>query len=193
MLALVEQYARGITIDTSALEEAVGRIDPSNLSELSSTLEGNLFAPQQTPEQKAVLQRLETMLALVEGWVDEVVGQATAQRMPAGGCAGRDRTPGPGHRRAGRGHVRHPGRARAAAAPDAGRRQPVGRGARRPGPEGRDAVWSHPDLVPTSADLDDPLGFAAAEPVEKADDDDFDAALAELLDAEQARRRGPAA
>ncbi len=84
MLALVEQYARGITIDTSALEEAVGRIDPSNLAELSSTLEGNLFAPQQTPEQKAVLQRLETMLALVEGWVDEVVGQATAQRMPAG-------------------------------------------------------------------------------------------------------------
>ena len=28
MLALVEEYARGITIDTSALEEAVGRIDP---------------------------------------------------------------------------------------------------------------------------------------------------------------------
>src|SRR6185436_18169971 len=34
MLTLVEQYASGITIDTSALEEAVGQIDPSNLSEL---------------------------------------------------------------------------------------------------------------------------------------------------------------
>ncbi|NUR58402.1 MAG: hydrolase, partial [Catenulispora sp.] len=27
------------------------------------------------------------------------------------------------------------------------------------GLEGRDAIWSHPDLLPTSADLDDPDGF----------------------------------
>ena len=31
----------------------------------------------------ATLERLETMLALVEGWVDEVVSQATAEWMPA--------------------------------------------------------------------------------------------------------------
>ena len=49
MLALVEQYASGITIDTSALEEAVGQVDPNNLAELSSTLEGGLFEPQKTP------------------------------------------------------------------------------------------------------------------------------------------------
>ena len=60
------------------------------------------------------------------------------------------------------------------------------------GTEGRDAVWSHPDLVPTSADLDDPLGFASVEPAEHAGDDDFDAALAELLDAEQGEDEGPA-
>src|SRR3712207_6332269 len=79
MLALVEQYASGITIDTSALEQAEGQLDPSNLSELSQTLEGGLFEPQKTPAQQAVLERLETMLALVEGWVDEVVTQATAE------------------------------------------------------------------------------------------------------------------
>ena len=51
------------------------------------------------------------------------------------------------------------------------------------GADGRDAVWSHPDLVPTSADLDDPLGFAAGEATaQTSGDDDFDAALAELLD-----------
>ena len=83
MLTLVEEYARGITIDTSALEEAVGRIDPKNLAELSSQLEGGLFEPQKTPEQLATLERLETMLALVEGWVDDVVSQATAPWMPA--------------------------------------------------------------------------------------------------------------
>jgi hypothetical protein len=50
------------------------------------------------------------------------------------------------------------------------------------GADGRDAVWSHPDLLPTSADLDDPLGFVAREGTATADDDDFDAALAALLD-----------
>jgi hypothetical protein len=41
----------------------------------------------------------------------------------------------------------------------------------------------HPDLLPTAADLDDPLGFRedAAAP-EELSDDDFDAALRELLD-----------
>jgi uncharacterized protein (DUF2342 family) len=52
------------------------------------------------------------------------------------------------------------------------------------GAGGRDAVWSHPDLVPTSADLDDPLGFVAAEGKSETVDADFDSALAELLDAE---------
>ena len=37
----------------------------------------------------------------------------------------------------------------------------------RQGTEARDGVWMHPDLLPTAADLDDPLGFredAAAPP-----------------------------
>ena len=83
MLALVEEYARGITIDTTALEEAVGRLDPNNLEEFGAQLEGGLFEPRKTPEQIATLERLETMLALVEGWVDEVVTQATAKWMPS--------------------------------------------------------------------------------------------------------------
>ena len=163
MLALVEQYASGITIDTSALEQAVSQLDPSNLSELGQTLEGGLFEPQKTPAQKAVLERLETMLALVEGWVDEVVTQATAHRMPSSGALAET--------------VR---RARASGGPaeatfatlvglelrprrmrDATNLWAALRDAR--GIDGRDAVWSHPDLVPTSADLDDPLGFVQAE------------------------------
>ncbi len=183
MLALVEQYASGITIDTSALEQAVGQLDPSNLTELSQTLEGGgLFEPQKTPAQKAVLERLETMLALVEGWVDEVVTQATAQRMPSSGALAEA--------------VR---RARASGGPaeatfatlvglelrprrmrDAANLWAALRDAR--GIDGRDAVWSHPDLVPTSADLDDPLGFVQAERSATSADEDFDAALAELLD-----------
>jgi putative hydrolase len=181
MLALVEQYARGITIDTSALEEAVGQIDPNNLSELSEKLEGGLFEPQKTPEQLATLERLETMLALVEGWVDEVVTQATAKWMPSAAALAetvrRSRaTGGPAEATFATlvGLELRPRRMR-----DAANLWAALRDAR--GSDGRDAVWSHPDLIPTSADLDDPLGFTAAGDT-TSDETDFDAALAELLD-----------
>ena len=53
----------------------------------------------------------------------------------------------------------------------------------RQGIEARDGVWMHPDLLPTAADLDDPLGFReGATAPEELTDEDFDAALRELLD-----------
>jgi putative hydrolase len=185
MLALVEQYARGITIDTSALEQAVGQLDASNLEELTSSLEGGLFEPQKTPEQRATLERLETMLALVEGWVDEVVTQATAQWMPSAAALAeamrRARaTGGPAEETFATlvGLELRPRRMR-----DAANLWAALRDAR--GVDGRDAVWSHPDLVPTSADLDDPLGFVAGETGSEGEENaDFDTALEELLKGE---------
>src|SRR5439155_20239042 len=41
-----------------------------------------LLEPQTTPEQQAALTRLETLLALVEGWVDVVVAEAVGNRLP---------------------------------------------------------------------------------------------------------------
>jgi putative hydrolase len=190
VLALVEQYARGITIDTSALEEAMGRVDPTNLEELGATLEGGLFEPQKTPEQQATLQRLETVLALVEGWVDEVVTQATARWMPAASALAETvrrvrATGGPAEATFATlvGLELRPRRMRDAANLWAALRE--ARGA-----DGRDAVWSHPDLAPTAADLDDPLGFVAGESAASAEDD-FDAALAELLSEESAPPERP--
>lgn len=183
MLTLVEQYARGITIDTSALEQAVSQIDPSNLEELSESLQGGLFEPQKTPEQIATLERLETMLALVEGWVDEVVTQATGPWMPAAAALAetvrRNRaTGGPAEATFATlvGLELRPRRMR-----DAANLWAALRDAR--GTEGRDAVWTHPDLIPSSADLDDPLRFISGE-TRSTQEDAFDAALAKLLDAE---------
>ena len=53
----------------------------------------------------------------------------------------------------------------------------------RQGQDARDAVWTHPDLLPTSADLDDPLGFRedSIDPGELSEDE-FDAGLRDLLD-----------
>ncbi|WP_460741116.1 zinc-dependent metalloprotease [Mariniluteicoccus endophyticus] len=197
MLALVEQYARGITIDLSGIEEAVGELDPARLTpdrlqELSEQLQGNLFEPKQTPEQRAVLERLETLLALVEGWVDEVVTQATARWMPSSGALAEAVR----RRHASGGPIEatfktlvglelRPRRLR-----DAANLWAALRDARSA--DGRDAVWNHPDLLPTSADLDDPLGFVAGErreaattdPLDTVDDevDDMDAELERLLD-----------
>ncbi|RYE75968.1 MAG: hydrolase, partial [Myxococcales bacterium] len=53
----------------------------------------------------------------------------------------------------------------------------------RQGADGRDAVWAHPDLLPTSADLDDPLGFREDLTDEPSmSDEDFDRELGKLLD-----------
>ena len=183
LLTLVEQYAAGITIDTSALEDAVSGMDPSNMEEVAAKLEGGLFEPRKTPEQLATLERLETMLALVEGWVDDVVTEATAPWMPAAvplaeTVRRRRATGGPAEATFATlvGLELRPRRLR-----DAANLWAAVRDAR--GADGRDAVWSHPDLIPTSTDLDDPLGFARGETAAAdAADDEFDAALAELLD-----------
>ena len=50
------------------------------------------------------------------------------------------------------------------------------------GAEGRDAVWGHPDMLPTSVQLADPLPFAAGQPGDAdAPEDDLDAELRKLL------------
>ncbi len=101
-------------------------IDPMNPAALQEALEGGLFEPEKTPAQQAALARLETTLALVEGWVDEVVGQATEERMPDRRQAPGGGPPPPRRRRTRRVDVRLAGRARAAAAPPARRLRAVG-------------------------------------------------------------------
>ena len=128
------------------------------------------------------------MLALVEGWVDDVVTQATADWMPAAvplaeTVRRRRATGGPAEATFATlvGLELRPRRMRDAANLWAALRE-----ARGPG--GRDAVWSHPDLIPTSGDLDDPIGFVTGESAPGDREEDFDAALAELLDAPDAGR-----
>ena len=51
------------------------------------------------------------------------------------------------------------------------------------GAEGRDAVWRHPDLLPTAGHLADPLSFAAGESrSDERVEDDMDAELRRLLE-----------
>ncbi len=185
LISSVEDFGRGVSIDISGIEQAMGQIDPSNPAAIQEALEGGLFEPQQSPEQKAALQRLETTLALVEGWVDDVVGQATAERMPAASKMSeavrrRRAAGGPAEETFAAlvGLELRPRRLRDASALWGSLRS-------RQGIEARDAVWAHPDLLPTAADLDDPLGFREDLPeVAELSDEDFDKAIGELIDRE---------
>jgi putative hydrolase len=165
LFGAVEAYARGMTVDMARLEEAIPQIDLSNPEALRDALAGGeLFRPENTEEQKAALTRLETALALVEGWVSTVVDAAAAQRLPhAGALAEAVR-----RRRATGGPAEHtfatlvglelrPRRLREAAAIWRGLTDARGTG-------GRDGVWAHPDLLPTAEDLDDPEGFVRGRP-----------------------------
>jgi putative hydrolase len=160
LLDTVEAYARGITVDAAALERAMGEIDPANPESLQNALAGGLFEPQETPEQQVALRRLETLLALIEGWVDAVVYAAAGDRMP-GAAALRETSR---RRRAAGGPAEQtfstlvglelrPRRLREAAALWWAVTE-------QHGVSGRDGVWAHPDLLPDADDLDDPLGFA---------------------------------
>jgi len=165
LLGAVEEYARGITVDASRLREAMPQIDPANPDALREALAGAaLFQPEDTPQQKAALSRLETALALVEGWVATVVDEAAGNRLPhatalAEAIRRRRATGGPAERTFATlvGLELRPRKLREAAL--IWRRLNEVRGV-----AGRDAVWGHPDLLPTDEDFDDPEGFVQGRP-----------------------------
>jgi putative hydrolase len=165
LLGAVEEYARGITVDASRLREAMPQIDPANPDALREALSGAaLFQPEDTPQQKAALSRLETALALVEGWVATVVDDAAGNRLPhatalAEAIRRRRATGGPAERTFATlvGLELRPRKLREAAL--IWRQLTDVRGV-----AGRDAVWGHPDLLPTDEDFDDPDGFVHGRP-----------------------------
>ena len=157
----VDDYARGISIDTSAIESALGGIDPSNPQALQDIMASGVFEPPTTADQVAALSRLETVLALVEGWVDVVTHAATDGRLPTA-AALRETVR---RRRASGGPAEttfatlvglelRPRRLR-----DAARLWVALEEAQ--GAAGRDAVWDHPDLLPSTDDLDAVDDFVA--------------------------------
>jgi putative hydrolase len=160
LLGAVEQYASGITVDMARLQEAMPDVDITNPEALQEALSGEgLFRPEDTPAQKAALQRLETALALVEGWVATVVAVAARDRLThadalAEAIRRRRATGGPAERTFATlvGLELRPRRLREAATIWQGLTEARG-------PDGRDALWGHPDLLPVADDLENPDAF----------------------------------
>lgn len=160
VLGAVEAYAQGIKVDRDAVEEAMGRVDPSDPTTMQEIQLEGIFSSDDSPAQKAALTRLEIALALVEGWVSHVVHRASAERLPdavrldetfrrrraAGGPAEQTFS-------ALVGLELRPRRLREASALWMALTE-------HRGVAGRDAVWSHPDLLPGDDDFSDPEAFA---------------------------------
>lgn len=194
LVEAVQAYARDITIDTEGIEAKVAGIDPTDPAAMQEVLSDSLFATDVSDAQKAALTRLETLLALVEGWVDVVTERATADHLPQAAALGeavrrRRAAGGPSEQLFGQlvGLELRPRRLRDAA--NLWRALENASGA-----EGRDAAWAHPDVAPGAADLDDPLGYVQRGGQGEHTDlsDDLDAALEAILSGEDDRLRAEA-
>ena len=165
LLGAVEQYASGISVDMARLQEAIPDVDITNPEALSEALSGEgLFRPEDTPAQKAALTRLETALALVEGWVATVVSAVARERLThadalAEAIRRRRATGGPAERTFATlvGLELRPRRLREATAIWQGLTEARGI-------DGRDALWAHPDLLPAADDLENPDAFVRGQP-----------------------------
>ena len=152
-----------------------GGIDPSNPESIQQLLGSGVLEPEETPEQQMALRRLETLLALVEGWVDTVVAEAAKDRLPGHSALAetmrrRRASGGPAEQTFATlvGLELRPRRLRDAATV-------WGAMGQRYGSADRDRLWSHPDLLPTSDDLDEPMDFVARQGL----DDEFAALTAD--------------
>lgn len=188
VIAQVTEFARGIHVDTSRLEELAERFDPSQPEELRQALESGALLPERTEQQDLALTRLETLLALIEGWVDIVTADAT-HRLPSADRIAevvrrRRAVGGPAEKALGSlvGLELRPRRMREAAAMWRQVTDAVG-------VAGRDALWDYPDLVPGAADIDDPTALierlSARARGEAPARDAMDEAIEQLLAEEQ--------
>jgi putative hydrolase len=187
LMSAITEFAHGIRIDTDRLEELAGDLDPSNPEELRAALTSGALIPPKSDEQLAALARLETQLALVEGWVDVVTASATTRLPKSDAIAETVR-----RRRASGGPAEsafatlvglelRPRRLREAAAMWQKITDAVGADA-------RDALWQHPDVVPTADDITDPTALLARLSGGSPALDDVDQAIEDLLNDDSSER-----
>lgn len=164
IVSSVEEYAIGLVIDTSHLEEVTRELnlesgDPQAIQDAMSKLQGMDLSPRITSKNTAAASRLETLLALVEGWAEHVVTEALGDRIPSTSKL----TQAWAHRRSTGGSAENAfskvvgielNAPKVSEAAELWRRATVAVGA-----EKRDKAWDHPDFLPTAEHLDNPAAF----------------------------------
>ncbi|PAU67804.1 zinc-dependent metalloprotease [Bifidobacterium criceti] len=177
--ALIGKYARGITIDLDAMEEQLRGASSFDPESLSGAVNLSNVGLTTTDEQKETMHSIETILALVEGWVECVTWRAGMAHLPhleqLREMMRRERAVGgPAELTFENllGLQLRPKRTREAA-------QLWEHITAEQGIEARDAMWGHPDLLPALPDEHDDDAQAAKPQREHID---WDAELSKLLD-----------
>lgn len=164
LVSSVEEYANGLVIDTSHIEEAMREMnlesgDPMAIQDAMQKMQGMDLSPRITSNNAGATSRLETLLALVEGWVEFVVDEALGERIPST----KSLTEAWRRRRESGGSAEKAfatvvgiefSAPKVAEAVELWRRTTVAVGTER-----RDGVWEHPDFLPTHDDLDSSAEF----------------------------------
>jgi putative hydrolase len=152
---LITAYAREITIDNSRIVEMSESFDPADIGNIQKALETGALLSPRTESQTEALERIETVLALIEGWVDCVTQRATT-RLPRSAAIAevvrrKRSTGGPAEKTFLTliGLELRPRKLREASAMWNALTDEVGI-------KKRDSIWSHPDLMPTDADIQNP-------------------------------------
>jgi putative hydrolase len=180
IVSQVSNYASDIKIDNNRINEIAEDFSATNLDELKRALETGAFIAERSAEQQLVLDRIETVLALIEGWVEVVTEDATKLLPKAAAISEsirrRRATGGPAEQTFGAivGLELRPRRLREAAE----MWRQVGTAV---GIEKRDSVWNHPDLLPRDADVSNPSALIAKLRGGSTASDAMDEALRELL------------
>lgn len=180
IVSQISKYASEISIDNDRIMEIAEGFDPENPDELRAALQSGAFISDRTEDQTKALASIETLLALIEGWVDVVTEEAT-RRMPKSAAVAeairrRRATGGPAEQTFGTlvGLELRPRRLREAA----NLWRLIGSAV---GTEKRDELWDHPDVLPTSKDIDDPNALIAKLGQGADSPDEFDQALRDFL------------
>ena len=89
--AAIKSYSAGIKVNIEKIQEGISGIaGTSGLGDIGTSPEAlneaianGLFTTEETSSQKNALIRLETIAALIEGWIDEVSASAALEHLPS--------------------------------------------------------------------------------------------------------------
>ena len=179
VVSQIINYASGISIDSERMSELAEGFDFNDQERLREALGNGELLSDRTPDQERALANIETTLALIEGWVEAVTDEAS-KRLPQAATLSelqrrRRATGSPAQATFSTlvGLELRPKRIREAAAMWRAVTDAVGT-------QKRDALWNHPDLMPTSGDIDNPGRLVSK--LRDTHDDAMDAELRKLLD-----------
>ena len=89
--ASIKSYSAGIKVNIEKIQEGMSGIAGTSGLDgigtspeaLNEAIANGLFTTDETPSQKSASHRLETIAALIEGWIDEVSASAALEHLPS--------------------------------------------------------------------------------------------------------------